>query len=530
MTKKSAKTTRAKGAGTVPSARTSAPGRKAEQGQTAACPLTLDWIPAGELRAKKNPRNWRTHPDAQKAALAEVLADPAIGWAGVLLYNEQTGHLIDGHARLELDSIADDDPVPVVTGSWTEAAERKILLTLDPLAAMAEADAGRLRELLEDTDLGTGPLNRIAQDLAEDVAGYTPTEPAPGQTDPDAIPDPAEKPRTKLGDLWLLGGHRLLCGDSTDAKAVARLLAGAGIDLVVTSPPYNLGIEYASYVDAAARDDYLGFLRKVAEPMAAAMKPGRFVAWNIGVNRNTYPARQVVMLEDAGLSFYRQIVWAKSGTPWPLFSQTQRARLARNYLPNYMHELIVLLEQPGVNEHAPKATCPLCTGRGDVERLDLVAYDGHETIQLMTKGDKPEKGGPINVDEKYKSDVWRIAASIGTRDLKTLGTKANGLTKNGKPTHMVKEHPAAFPSEVPRALMTFLTTAGEVVYDPFAGAGTTIIAAEQLGRRCCAMELEPRYCDTALRRWEDFTGKKATKEPRPAAKRPTRAKKSGARK
>jgi len=116
--------------------------------------LRLEWIEAGSL--SPNPMNWRRHPEAQKQALRSVLADPEIGWAGALLFNERTGRLIDGHARKEVS-----DPnalVPVLVGSWSEEAERKILATLDPISAMAEADAAILKQLLEMADVGAIPL------------------------------------------------------------------------------------------------------------------------------------------------------------------------------------------------------------------------------------------------------------------------------------------------------------------------------------------------------------------------------------
>ena len=128
--------------------------------------IRLEWIEAGTLRA--NPANWRRHPAGQTAALSELLADPDIGWAGVLLYNEATGRLIDGHARKDLVDPA--ERVPVLVGRWSEDAERRILATLDPLAAAAEIDAGALGELLARLEFDTPGLKALGEDLSDQLA------------------------------------------------------------------------------------------------------------------------------------------------------------------------------------------------------------------------------------------------------------------------------------------------------------------------------------------------------------------------
>jgi len=135
--------------------------RKKTTRRTTEAPLRLEWVAAEELA--DNPRNWRRHPAGQVAALKELIGDPEIGWAGVLLFNERTGRLIDGHARKE--SVAPDTLVPVVIGSWSEAAERKILVTLDPLASMAQADADELRKLLDEVELDGEALAGVNETL-----------------------------------------------------------------------------------------------------------------------------------------------------------------------------------------------------------------------------------------------------------------------------------------------------------------------------------------------------------------------------
>ena len=145
--------------------------------------LRLEWIAAGSLSA--NPRNWRRHPPEQLGALRHVLGDPDVGWAGALLYNERTKRLIDGHARREV--VDPDTPVPVLIGSWSEEAERKILATLDPLAAFAQADALALTALLAETDLSApdlAGLETMLRGLATPAGELLPPEGGGGDTSP----------------------------------------------------------------------------------------------------------------------------------------------------------------------------------------------------------------------------------------------------------------------------------------------------------------------------------------------------------
>ena len=128
--------------------------------------LRLEYIEAGSLA--ENPANWRTHPQGQTDALKELIGDPDIGWAGACLYNERTKRLIDGHARK--NAVAPETLVPVLIGDWSEEAEKKILLTLDPLAGMAVADTAALESLLAEVNLDEAGLAGLYESLVAQVA------------------------------------------------------------------------------------------------------------------------------------------------------------------------------------------------------------------------------------------------------------------------------------------------------------------------------------------------------------------------
>lgn len=154
--------------------------------------LRLEYIPAGKLRKKANPLNWRIHGAGQRKALAAALAE--LGWAGACLLNETTGRLIDGHLRIE--TVPPKTAVPVLVGRWTEEQERKILATLDPIAAMAEANAAQLDELLAEVDLGEegyAELSSFLDELSEEQPDET-TDAGHGER-----PHP---PARNIGEVW----------------------------------------------------------------------------------------------------------------------------------------------------------------------------------------------------------------------------------------------------------------------------------------------------------------------------------------
>lgn len=191
-------------------------------------------VPANELRP--NPNNWRTHPEKQLDAIRGVLAE--VGFAGAELARELedgTLELIDGHARAEVAGTAE---VPVLVLDVDEAEANKILATFDPIGAMAESDATKLDAVLRDVDTGSEALQEMLAELATDADLYLDDKP---EIVEDEVPEPPSDPITNLGDLWTLGRHRLLCGDSTSEKGVRRLNGKQEPDIFFTDPPYSSG-------------------------------------------------------------------------------------------------------------------------------------------------------------------------------------------------------------------------------------------------------------------------------------------------
>jgi hypothetical protein len=245
-------------------------------------------VRAGDLLP--NPANWRKHPAAQRSALAGLLDE--VGFVGTVLGRETPDGimLIDGHLRAELaaDTMVN---VSILDDDVTDEEADKILLTYDPVGALYAAERANLEALIArvETDAaGTAAMIEGLAQLHHLDAGK------PGKTDPDALPAEAPDPITQPGDLWLLGDHRLLCGDATSAEDFARLMDGEQAGLVFTDPPY--GVDYASRFDrmandALTRDALSMFLTAAFRNIAAAAEESEAAQRAPGARRDGHRAR-----------------------------------------------------------------------------------------------------------------------------------------------------------------------------------------------------------------------------------------------
>lgn len=190
-----------------------------------------------------SPWNWRIHPRHQQEALTGLLDE--VGWVQDVIVSKNSGYVVDGHARVAIAISRREATVPVVYVDLTEAEEKKVLASFDPLGAMAGADKANLDALLQEVRTDDAALRSALRGLADDNGLAWGGDPPPGEA-PEAEVDRAEELREKWGtapgQLWTVGRHRLLCGDSTEMEQVGRLMQGEMADLVFTDPPYGVNV------------------------------------------------------------------------------------------------------------------------------------------------------------------------------------------------------------------------------------------------------------------------------------------------
>ena len=271
-------------------------------------------VRAGDLHA--SPKNWRTHPESQIAALRGTLTE--IGYADAVLcrvLDDGSLEIIDGHARKELDP---NQVIPCLVTDLSEAEAAKLLLTLDPLAAMAEADTKALARLMEEVDTTDAALQSMIDGLAKEYGiGLDETPSCEAAPQIDQAAELQKKWNTSPGQLWEIRGragtHRLMCGDSTKPDQVKTLLAGRKPFLMVTDPPY--GVEYDAKWRTAAGLQDRGAHGKVTNDNRAAWSSayalsGATVAyvWHAAL----YADVVIQGLEAAGFQRRSQIIWWKT--------------------------------------------------------------------------------------------------------------------------------------------------------------------------------------------------------------------------
>jgi len=390
-----------------------------------SAPMSVELRPLDAVRPYAN--NPRQNDDAVEAVAESIRR---FGFRQPIVVDAD-GVIVAGHTRFRAAQRLGLATVPVHVATDLTADEiRAYRLADNKTAELASWDTSMLSIEL-DALRGAGIDWTLLGFDEEELAKLLAPAGTEGLTDPDAVPEKPVDPITKPADLWLLGKHRLLCGDSTSAADVTRLLDGVVPTLMVTDPPY--GVEY----DPEWRMD-AGLTGNTAR-MGKVMNDDRAdwtEAWKLFPGDVAYVYHAGVFastvqqsLERAGFAIRAQIIWAKD-------------RLALS--------------------------------RGDY-------HWQHEPCWYAVR----EGGKGHRTDDRTQTTLWSIPA----RDDAGHGHGTQ------KPVECME-----------RPVRNHLA---DTVYEPFAGSGTTVIACERTGRACIAMELDPGYCDVVVRRWEEFTGKKA---------------------
>lgn len=378
-------------------------------------------------------RNSRTHSDAQVAQIAASIKE--FGWTNPILIDGDNG-IIAGHGRLAAARKLGVTDIPVIVlDHLTDAQKRALVIADNKLALNAGWDMDLLSSEIE--GLGSEGFDLSLLGFNDDELAAMLAEKTEGLTDPDEIPEVPADPVSVLGDVWILGKHRIVCGDSTDADVVAKCLNGVTPHLMVTDPPY--GVEYdADWRNKAMRAD--------GSPIA-----GR--------------ATGVVLNDD-------KADWSEA---WALFPGDVAYVW---HAGNMAHIVAESLLKTGLHI-----------------RAQII---WNKSNMVISRGDYHPKHEPC----------W-YAVRKGKTGHYVGGRKQTTVWDIDKPHKSETGHSTQKPVECMKRPIENNSSAGQAVYEPFSGSGTTIIAGEMTGRSIHAIELNPAYVDVAVKRWQDFTGEQA---------------------
>jgi len=382
-------------------------------------------------------RNARTHSPEQVAQIAASIAE--FGWTNPILVGAD-GVVIAGHARLLAARKLGMSDVPVIVLNHLSDSQRRALVIADNrLALNAGWDEEMLRVELEALREDEFNLDLLGFGVEEmDALLAEPEAEATGNTDDDAVPETPETAVTLPGDVWLLGDHRLLCGDATQIDAVEKVLAGGLADMVFTDPPYN--VNYG----ATMKDKLRGKKRKIAND-------------NLGDGFEQF-------LRDACAN----ILTVTKGAVYICMSSSELHTLQKAFRESGGHWSTFVIW----------AKNTFTMGRSDYQRqYEPILYGWKEGSDHFWCGARDQ------------GDVWFVKKPV-----------SNDLHPTMKPVELVE-----------RAIQNS-SKSRDTVLDPFGGSGSTLIACEKAGRQARLIELEAKYCDVIVRRYQEFSGKEATLE------------------
>ena len=391
-------------------------------------------------------RNSRTHSENQVAQIAASIKE--FGFTNPVLIDE-TGSIIAGHGRVMAARKLSITDVPSIRLTHLTDAQKKAYIIADnKLALNAGWDDEMLAvELTDLKDMGFDlDLTGFSTDEIEALLAPTGTE---GLTDEDAVPEVPEAPVTVLGDVWLLGKHRLLCGDSTSIDAVEKLMAGQKADMVLTDPPYGVS-----------------FVGVKGSMYSGGKKAGKNSTEMIKGDDLRHTDLSQLFLESITCA----TVSAKDGAAFYIFFAINRS----------------------------SETLTGLSGIGLEIRNWLIWDKGNVGFHAMGAQYKPNYEAFLYCHKAAKSPVW-----YGGQKEQTVWRFP--VVREGL-------HPTMKPVALLLQAINNSSKASDEILDLFGGSGSTLIACEKTGRINRSMELDPKYCDVIVQRWQEFTGKTATLE------------------
>ena len=402
--------------------------------------------------------NARTHSEEQVKKIVRSIEE--FGFINPVLIDGDFG-IIAGHGRVMAAKKMGMTEVPCLfVEDLTEAQKRAYILADNKLALDAgwdehilQIELAELQEMDFDITLTGFELDDIEDDEPQDVE------------EDDYEIAPPEAPRTKMGDIWQLGRHRLMCGSSTDESNVAKLMDGAKARILFTSPPYSDMREYNGGKDLSV-DNIASFIARY-RPFTD------YQCVNLDIQRKDH---EIVQYWDEYIAIARDVGYKLMA--WNIWDKTMCGSIGQQkaFIP-IRHEWIFVF---GTEFYEINQTW---------EKKEASIHDAKIRYVRQTDGSmKPSGTGDMTNKYKQMESVLTCCSEVGS--IRSL-------------------HPATFPVGLPSEYIQAMTDKGDNVIEPFGGSGTTLIACEQLDRNCFIMELDEKYCDVIIDRWEQFTGEKA---------------------
>ena len=438
--------------------------------------------------AKYNPRKDLQPGDPEYEKLKRSIQEFDI--VEPLVWNERTGNLVGGHQRLKILQELGHTEAEVSVVDMDEIKEKALNVALNKISG--DWDMDKLKDVIEDLSEQGFDLDLTGFDASEldDIMQSFKSE---GEIVEDEPPDPPEEPVTKPGDLWLLGNHRLLCGDAKSLEDIERLLDGKLAEMVFTDPPYN--VNYGEKVsmlneyqkghsntdsiknDHMEKDDFEEFLLESFKNMYIALSPGG--AFYICHAESTGLEFRKTALE-AGLFARQCIIWAKSSMV-----------LGRQDY-QWKHEPILYGWKPGAGHR-------WYGGRKNTTIIE-------DSTQVVVEKKKDHTLIHINLG------LQSVSFKVPSYEVEYAGDDSGTTIWRVEKPLRNDVHPTMKPISLCAKAIQNSSKAGDIVLDQFGGSGSTLIAAEQTNRTCYMLEYDPKYVDVIIERWENLTGQKAVLE------------------
>jgi len=495
---------------------------------------------------KPHPKNPRKH--SEKAIKKLVASIREFGWTNPILVSKD-GYILAGHARLKAAEKAGIQEVPVIYLELEGAKAEAYLVADNRLQDETDWDLPKLKDLLQELDTGEFDLELTGFDMDE-IEDLMTQFHVPEEIVEDEVPEPPEEPITKPGDLWILGRHRLLCGDATKKEDVEKLMDGKKADMVFTDPPYGMKKEKEGVLnDNLNYDDLLEFNKKWIPLSFDNLKGnGSWYCWGMDEPlMDIYSNILKPMIKKNKITFRNLITWDKGHGQGQLSEDFRMYPIADekclfvmcgvqefstnqdNYFEGWEPVRSYLEKEiKKIGESDQKIANAL--GHKDGRTVNhwwsksQWSFPTEENIKALQEYAK-SKGISIfeNIDE-IKAEHKKIKAEYEKRKAEYYSARAyfnnthdnmNNVWHFDRAGREERESAGGHATPKPLALcaraIKSSSREGEIVLDLFGGSGSTLIACEQLNRTCYMMELDPIYCDVIIKRWENLTGQKAVR-------------------